>query len=142
MPKLQKAVTVKAPVTEVFSYLDEPMHLPEIWPSLFEVKDVETMPDGRHHFLWRYNMGGRSLAGETETLERIANERIVDRAKGEIESTFTWKLQGENGTTTIAFEADYTLPPGLDEKLERYLMRHNELEAALLLESLKARLEV
>ena len=44
MPKVMKAVTVQKPVHEVFEYVDEPMHLPEIWPSLYEVKAVEITP--------------------------------------------------------------------------------------------------
>ena len=41
MPKLMKTVTVRKPVHEVFQYIEEPKHLPEIWPSLYEVKAVE-----------------------------------------------------------------------------------------------------
>lgn len=142
MPKVEKAVIVKAPVSAVFKYVDEPTHLPEIWPSLFEVKDVEILPDGTRRFAWLYNMAGHRFAGKTETLEHVENERIVEQAKGEIESTFTWRFQGENGTTKVAFEADYTLPAGTDEKFARFLEKRNALELDVLLENLKARLEI
>ena len=58
MPKLMKAVTVKKPVHEVFEYVDQPAHLPEIWPSLFEVKDVQFTPQVRK-FQWFYNFARR-----------------------------------------------------------------------------------
>ena len=67
MPTLQKTITVKAPVEKVFKYIDEPTHLPEIWPSLFEVKDVESLPNGGHSFAWFYNMAGNRFKGTTKT---------------------------------------------------------------------------
>ena len=41
-----------------------------------------------------------------------------------------------------AVEADYTLPVGLDATFEKFVLRRNELEADVLMENLKARLEV
>jgi len=140
MPKLIKAVTVKKPVHEVFEYLDEPTHLPEIWPSLYEVKAVQVTPVRR--FEWLYNLGGKRFAGKTETIEHIVDKKIVEKAQGEIESTFVWKFQGENGTTKIDFEAEYEMPVGLEPKFEKFLMKRNDLEADFLMENLKARLEV
>lgn len=140
MPKLTKAVTVEKPVHEVFEYVDEPTHLPEIWPSLFEVKAVETEPVRR--FEWLYNLAGRRFAGKTETVEHVIDEKIVEKAEGDIESTFVWTFHGENGLTKIDFEADYELPADLDAKFERFVIKRNEREADLLLENLKARLEI
>ena len=141
MPKLMKAVTVQKPVHEVFEYVDEPKHLPEIWPSLYEVKAVEFKPNVRR-FEWLYNLAGKRFAGKTETIEHVVDEKIVEKAEGEIESMFTWKFQGQNGFTKLAFEADYKLPVGFDAKFERFLIKRNELEADFMLENLKARLEV
>jgi uncharacterized membrane protein len=140
MPKVMKAITVEKPVHEVFEYVDEPMHLPEIWPSLYEVKAVEAKPVRK--FDWLYNLGGKRFAGNTKTIEHIVDERIIEKAEGEIESTFTWKFEGENGFTKLAFEADYELPAGIEPTFERFLIKRNELEADLILENLKARLEV
>lgn len=143
MPKLQKAITIKAPVEQVFAYIDAPAHLPEIWPSLFEVKDVKVLPEGGHKFIWFYNLAGRKIEGMTETHERVPLERIVDRAKGDLESTFTWTFHGENGTTKVGFEADYELPEQLFQGTEKaFVMRRNEYEADTLLANLKAKLEV
>ncbi|MGE5275324.1 MAG: SRPBCC family protein [Verrucomicrobiota bacterium] len=140
MPKVMKAVTVRKPVHEVFEYVDEPMHLPEIWPSLYEVKAVEAKPVRK--FDWLYNLAGKHFAGKTKTIEHVVDERIVEKAEGDIESTFIWKFQGENGFTKLAFEADYKLPVGLEPTFEQYLVKRNELEAQVMLDSLKARLEV
>jgi uncharacterized membrane protein len=140
MPKLMKAVTVKKPVHEVFQYVDEPKHLPEIWPSLFEVKSIQAKPV--RTFDWLYNFAGKRFAGKTETIEHVMDKKIVEQAKGDIESTFIWKFQAENGFTRLAFEADYELPKGIEAKFEKFMIKRNDLEADLMLKNLKARLEV
>ncbi len=140
MPKLMKAVTVEKPVHEVFEYVDEPTHLPEIWPSLYEVKAVEITPVRR--FEWLYNLAGKRFAGKTETIEHVVDEKIVEKAEGDIESTFVWTFHGENGFTKLDLEAEYKLPAGLDAPFERFLIKRNEHELDVVLENLKARLEV
>jgi uncharacterized protein YndB with AHSA1/START domain len=143
VPKLSKTVIVEAPVEKVFSYVDEPANLPEIWPGLFEVKDVETFPDGGYRFAWFYNLAGKRIEGHTATYERIVNKRLVEKAEGDMKSTFTWIFHGENGRTKIDFEADYELPKTLFAKEdEPFVMRTNEYEAETVLANLKTKLEL
>ena len=142
MPVFEKTVTVAAPVAEVFRYLDDPKHLPEIWPSLYEVKDVVRLPNEGRKFTWLYNLAGKKVEGETETIERIAHKKIVDKTVGAIDSTFTWEFMGDNGTTKVKLHADYKTPiSAVEPKLEPFLVRRNEFEAGVLLENLKARFE-
>lgn len=141
MPILEKDITIKAPVGTVFGFVDDPVNLPKIWPSLYEIKNVGTLPNGGHEFAWLYNMAGRSVQGRTETLEHIVNERIVEKTVGDIESTLTWKFKGENGQTKVVFKAEYEAPKPLPAEEMRFFVKRNELEADVLLESLKAKLE-
>ncbi len=98
MPKVERTITINAPIKKVFGYVDDPSHLPEFWPSLFEVKDVKMLPGGGHRFMWFYNFAGKRAQGTTESAEYVPYERIVDMAKGDVESTITWSFSGENGT--------------------------------------------
>jgi uncharacterized protein YndB with AHSA1/START domain len=141
MPTLHKEITVKAPAQKIFEYLDEPKHLPEIWPSMFEVSDVKTLPKGGHAFGWFYNMGGTHVKGTTETFEHVPFERIIDKTYGEFESTFAWKFYGDNGFTKIQFDADYEWPTSFPEKDRTFLMRRTEFEADALMSNLKAKFE-
>ena len=141
MEVLEKTVTIKAPVDTVFKFVDDPVNHPKIWPSLYEIKDVATLPNGGHRFAWLYNMAGRKVEGKTETLEHVVNERIVDKTMGEIESTLTWKFLGENGETKVFFKAEYETPTLPKEEM-RFFTKRSELEAGVLLESLKARFEL
>ena len=140
MPILEKDITIKAPVAAVFGFVDEAANLPKIWPSLYEVKNVATLPNGGHRFSGLYNMAGRQVEGKTETLERIVNERIVDKTMGDIESTLTWKFQGET------VRREWSSRPSTRRRSRCRRRRcassiGSELEADVLLESLRAKLE-
>nr|MDQ3398096.1 SRPBCC family protein [Deinococcota bacterium] len=52
---LQRSTLIDAPVEKVFAYYSEPQNLPEIWPSLLEVRDVERTAAGwAKTFKWVY----------------------------------------------------------------------------------------
>jgi hypothetical protein len=70
-------------------------------------------------------------------LERTTNESIVDKTKGEFESTFAFKFQGVNGTTKVFFDEEYTIPV-LEKEYEPYFAWWNEYEADTIVQSLKA----
>ncbi len=63
MAKVKKTITIKAPAEKVFGFISEPTHLPEIWPSLVEVKDVKRLPNGGTSNRWIYKMAGIRLEG-------------------------------------------------------------------------------
>ena len=138
MLKLHKEIVVEAPVSKVFDYIDEPANLPQIWPGLFEVKDVATLPTGGHKWQFLYNFAGKHVKGTTETFERVPYERIVDRTMGDVQSTFTWKFLGQNGTTKIFLEAEYEPPKFFTKEQMPFVLRHNEYEAENVLSNLKA----
>lgn len=142
MAKVEKAITISAPVEKVFGYVNEPINLPEIWPSMVEAKDVQRLPSGGTSFRWVYKMAGMRFKGTSEDTEVVANQRLVSKSKGGIESTITWTFQPEAGGTKVTFEAEYTVPiPLLGKMAETFIVKQNEHEAELLLANLKARME-
>ena len=142
MPKTETSITIKAPVEKVFGYISEPTNLPEIWPSLVEIKDVQSLPNGGHANRWVYKMAGIRLEGSSEDIEYVANQRVVSRTKGGVESTQTWILQPEGGGTKVTFEVEYTVPiPVLGKLAEAIIVKMNENEGDVILANLKARME-
>ena len=65
MAKLEKSVTIRAPVGKVFDYLSIPGIFP-IWPSMVAVKDVQPSSKGGNNFSWTYKMAGMSFEGASE----------------------------------------------------------------------------
>jgi len=145
MIKTVKSITIKAPVEKVFDYISEPTNLPEIWPSLVEIKDVQRLPSGGTRNRFVYKMAGIRLEGTSESVdtECVPNQRLVSKTKGGAESTITWMFQPEAGGTKVTFEGEYTVPiPVLGKLAEAIIVKMNEHEVELILANLKARMEV
>ena len=141
MAKLERSITINAPVEKVCGYI-KPENLPEFWPSLVEVKDVQKLPNGGYSNKWVYKMAGMRFEGTSEDVEVIPNERLVSKTKGGIDSTQTWIFQPEASGTKVTFNVEYTIPiPVLGKLAEAIVVKMNEHEMELLLANLKARIE-
>jgi uncharacterized membrane protein len=142
MAKSETSISIKAPVDKVFGYVSEPTNLPEIWPSLVEIKDVKPLPNGGHANRWVYKMAGIRLEGSSEDIEYVAKQRVVSKTKGGADSTQTWIFQPEGGGTKVTFKVEYTVPiPVLGKLAEAVIVKMNENEGDVILANLKARME-
>ncbi len=142
MAKIEKSLLINAPVEQVFAFMAKPENLPEIWPSLQEVRNVQPLPNGGYAYDWTYKMAGIRLEGHAEWTEFVKNQRIVDENEGGIPSTFIWTYQPEAGGTRVSVSVDYTIPGAVLGKLaEPIVHKMNEREAETVLANLKAHME-
>lgn len=141
MARIERSVTINAPVEKVFAYIENPMNQLEWFPGLTEVKDVTGEGVGsRHRFT--YKMVGLRLEGESTTTEYIPNKRIVTQSKGGILSTWTWTLTPEDGETKLTVEVEYSIPvPVVGKVAEAVVLKWNEREADLAAANIKAKME-
>jgi len=142
MPRLERSVTVNAPVEKVFSYVTDAKNMPEWLPGMVEVTDIVRTDQGvGSHYRWTYKMMGIPFHGENKTLEYLPNERLVLENTG-IPSTWTWQFTPQDGGTRIDLAVEYSIPvPVLGKMAERIVTRQNEREADLAMANIKARLE-
>jgi carbon monoxide dehydrogenase subunit G len=82
MVKISKSVFIDAPVEKVFEFFSEPTNLPEIWPSVVEVRDVQRSHDDVKSWRYAYKMAGMKFDGKTEVLEQIENQRSMTHNEG------------------------------------------------------------
>jgi uncharacterized membrane protein len=142
MPKIAKSISINVPAEKIFDYWTEPANLPEVWPSVVEVKDRQRLPNGGNFFRWVYKMAGMRFEGTSEDVEYVANQRTVTDLKGGIDSMITVTLEPEGDGTKVAFEVEYTVPvPLLGKLAEAAIVKLNQNEIELLLANLKARME-
>jgi uncharacterized protein YndB with AHSA1/START domain len=142
MPKISKSIIIDAPVEEVFSYVEEPANLPEYWPSVLEIKDVEELPSGGARMTVVYKMAGVRFDIESECAEFVRNQRTVYQSEGAVSSTLIWTYEPHDGGTRVTVENEYTLKMPVLRKLgESFLTRVNETEAEAILANLKAKME-
>ena len=142
MTKLVKSIMVNAPAAKIFDYMNNPNNLPEFWPSIVDVKDIERLPNGGTRFKLTYKMGGIKLDLVSEDIEVVPNQRVVTRTSGGIESQVTFTYE-ENGTATkVTAEDEYKVPiPVIGKLAEAVIIKMNEQEAVTVLANLKLRME-
>jgi uncharacterized membrane protein len=139
MPTIRRSISISAPVDPVFAFLGEPRNLPDIWPSLVEVRNVEAHPAGAS-FDWDYKLLGMRIRGHSDPVEKVHNQRLVSRSAKGIPSTFRWLFASRGDQTEVTLEVDYEVPV-LGRLAERVVGRVNEREAEILLNNLKRKLE-
>jgi uncharacterized membrane protein len=142
MVKIERTATINAPVEKVFEYLSQPTNLPEIWPSMVEVKDFKDTPNHiGSTYNWVYKMAGMRFEGSSECVECVANKRTVSKSKGSITSTFDYIFEAVDKQTRFIMKIEYIIPiPLLGKLAETFIKKQNEHEADVFMANLKARM--
>lgn len=139
MATIRASIAIRAPIDQVFAYVGDPRNLPEIWPSLVEVRNVESHPAGRS-FDWEYKLLGLYIHGHSDPVELVPNARQVTRSNVGIPNTFRWLYGCRGEDTEVTLEVDYRVPV-LRRLALGILGRINEREARTMLHNLKRRME-
>jgi len=141
MAKVHKSIEIKAPVKEVFSYIQDPTTTPEWLVGMIEVHNVTGSGVGRH-FDWTYKMAGVPLKGQNTVKEEIPEKRIVVESKGGAESTWTFNFEQRKDVTVLDLDIDYKIPvPVLGKLADKILLKRNERETEMDLVNIKEKLE-
>ena len=143
MAKIDKEVWVGAPIEKIFGYISDPRNLPEFWPSLMEIKDVQSLPNGGYSARWVYKMLGMRFEGTGEYTQIVPHRFFVIETKGDIRSTIAWTVRSLENKTRVTLTIDYKVPVPLLGKLAEYIaLKMNEQEADLIMANLQARFTI
>ena len=137
---IAEAVTINAPVEKIFNYVSTPNNLPEFWPSLMEITDVQSVPKGGYKARYVYKMAGIRFKGTGEYTEIVPNKSLVIVTKGGISSILTWAFRSQANRTRVTLTVNYKIPiPLLGNLAEAVIKKMNEQELTFMLANLKAR---
>ncbi len=146
--RIRHAVSINAPVEEVFAYLDVPENGFALVPQLIEVKEVVPLPNGGHRLRF-VTLGRRGKLCEwvSEHVERVPNRLVVVRAQTDgYAQTAVRRFDATATGTRLSGEVEYrvqlpwpqkVLLPVVEFQARRPL--HNELRRVL--ELVKVRVE-
>ena len=144
MARIDKEIILEVPLEKVFGYISEPRNLPEIWPSLMEVTDVQSLPNGGYSARWVYKMVGMRFEGTAENTTVSPNRLIIIETKGGIGSTITWtfrSLENMENAIRVTFAIEYTIPvPILGKFAKPIITKINHQEMKLMIANLQVRL--
>jgi uncharacterized membrane protein len=142
MITVDKEIIIQAPLEKIFNFVIKPSNLPQIWPSLIEIKDEQSLPNGRYSAKWVYKMAGIPFRGTSEVTDIIPNCWFTSKTWGAINSTITWTFRAKDGKTRVTVTTDYQVPVrGLNRLAEPVVVKMNEQEANLMLTNLRVKLE-
>jgi uncharacterized membrane protein len=138
--RIDKEITLRMPIEEIFNYIYEPSNLPEFWPSLVEIKDIQLLPNGGYRVGWVYKMIGMHFEGKGEYTEIVLNQWFVVKTMGGINSTITWTFRSNEEATKVTFTVEYKVPiPLLGKMAEAIIVKMNDQEGDLIMVNLGAR---
>lgn len=140
MAKVDKEIWIEAPIEKIFGYISDPSNLPEFWPSLMEIKDIQSLPNGGYSGRWVYKMLGMLFEGEGEYTQIVPNRFFVIETKGGIKSTIAWTVRPWENKTRVTLTIEYKVPiPLLGKLAEAIIVKMNEQEGDLIMANLQAR---
>ena len=140
MLRIDREVTIEAPIELVFDYVSDPSNLSEFWPSLMEIKDVQSLPNGGYSARWVYKMVGMRFEGTGEYTKMVPNQFFVIETKGGISSIIAWTFRSWENMTRVTLTIEYKVPLRLLRKLaEVIIAKMNGQEADLIMANLQAK---
>lgn len=140
MARVDKEVWIEAPLDKIFDYVSYPNNMPEFWPSLVEITDMQTLPNGGYSARWVYKMLGLRFEGKAEYTRVATNEFFVIETKGGIKSTIVWTFRSREDKTRVTFTVDYKVPiPLLGKLAEVIITKMNDHEGDLIMANLQTR---
>lgn len=140
MFKIEKTITIDAPVEAVFLYAADPHFAPEYYTDVNEVQNLRRLPNGGYAYRFM------PLDLTVESSELVPNERIVARgtACGPLdEITLTTTFESiEGGKTRVTSHEEHRFKGGVFARLgEKGAVKYFDRAAEMTLAALKARIE-
>ena len=144
MATINKALVIKAPPDKIFDFVIKSSNLIRLWPSLLEITNEKSLPNGGYCADYKYKMAGITLKGKSECIEVVPCKMFSVRIDGAVDCTMTWTIQPQdNLQTKVNITMDYQahLPP-FNCLAENIVAKMNERESEVILDNLREILEI
>ncbi len=142
MATIDTEIIINAPLEKIFRYVSKPSNLPQIWPSVIEIKNEQLLPNGGYSAQWVYKMAEKYLEGTGEYTAMVPNQWFTIKTKGAVDSTITMTFRYVDSKTRVTLTINYRVPSAILGWLaRRIILKMNEQEADLVLANLRAILE-
>ena len=134
MPSYENSIVIDAPLSDVFSYANDPKTFPDWVQGMIDVRDVIGTGEGQQ-YEWTFKMVGIQFRGQSVAVNYVQDECAAYQSIGMIESIWTNIVESSDGGTKLTIKVDYSIPaPVLGKLAEALTLRRNKrgLDATLL----------
>jgi hypothetical protein len=108
MSKIEKRVLVSCSLERLFIYVPESDQLPELWPGLLEVGEVQRLPLGGVMARWLYKMTGALFDDLDQRREPLIDRTAALTLLGNISCAMRWNFQTNTHAPGLTLSGDYT----------------------------------
>lgn len=108
MSRIEKRVLVNCSIERLFTYVPEIDQLPELWPGLLEVGEVQRLPLGGVMARWLYKTTGVLFEELDERCEPLVDRDGSLTRLGNVGCAMKWNFQSNTYTPSIMLSGDYT----------------------------------
>jgi carbon monoxide dehydrogenase subunit G len=135
--------TIDAPVTEVFSFMDDPENHVRVTPSLRSVEGIERIENGGKRAAFDYRILGLPFRGELRDTAYDPPNRMVHELSGAVSGRITETFESNGSTTEYEYRAEYDLHRfgPLGRLLKPLFLRYNRREVERVVRNLRERFE-
>lgn len=134
MISYRDSIFIHAPVTEVYSYVNDLSTMPEWLTGLVDVHNLVGDGEGQQ-CEWTFKLVGITLRGEAVVIESVPDHRSVHQVIGMLHATWTSLVEPSEDGTKLSIDVEYALPGAVLGKLAEHLTvrrMSRDLHASLL----------
>lgn len=142
MVSIRKSIDIKAPIKEVFDWVQWAPNFIGIWPDMVKTVSYEEDENGLGLLVALYSMIGIEFKIVVQNIEKIPNKKIVVESKHPLISTLAWGFDVTNEGTKLSFYGDYKIPAKVLRGLTKSIItRIAEKNIEILLNNVKQEME-
>lgn len=108
MSKIEKRICVNSCVERLFTYVPEADSVPQLWPGLLEVGEVEHLPDGGALARWLYKMTGAIFEDWAAHTEPLVARTQPSTLLGDTPCAIKWNFHSNTSSPQIILDGDHT----------------------------------
>ena len=81
MIRIDKEISINAPVGKIHNFVIKPSNLLQVWPSLMVISNEQQLPNGGYRANWIYKMDGLYFRGKGEVIDTVSGVSSLFRPK-------------------------------------------------------------
>lgn len=125
MMTLGQSIVIDAPPKTVFAYVTDPATMAEWLPNMVETRGIVGSGEGQQ-YEWTYKLSGLLFRGQAVVVEHAPDELSVHQSIGAVSSTWTFRVEPQNGSSLFSLDVSYEVPlPVLGKLAERVIARRD-----------------